>query len=80
MQTVLKSGTTSDKMAAMTLSVQSATLHRLRVLETLIALASKKGRREAMMALDTLKDLFLNNLLPSDRKLMYVLLSEIDVK
>jgi ribosome biogenesis protein MAK21 len=34
-------------------------------------MAKKKGRRETMMAIDALKDLFLSDLLPSDRKLVF---------
>jgi len=38
-------------------------------LETLLGLAQKKGRRENTIACETLKDLFITNLLPSNRKL-----------
>lgn len=36
----------------------------------MMSLARKKGRRESQIAIETLKDLFLNNFLPSERKLM----------
>ena len=34
-------------------------------------MAKKKGRRESMMAIDALKDLFLSDLLPAQRKLKF---------
>ena len=69
MQQVLKAGTIADKVAAMTLLVQESPVHRLSTLDALLALAAKKERRTSRMALDAVKDLFLNNLLPSARRL-----------
>ena len=48
---------------------QESPLHNARTLDTLLGMARKTGRREAQMALETLKDLFLTNLLPHDRPL-----------
>jgi ribosome biogenesis protein MAK21 len=70
MNTVMKSGTMSDKMAAMILLVQAAPLYRVKTLHALLNQAAKHGRREALFAIDTLKDLFLTNLLPDNRKLV----------
>ena len=67
---VISSGTLTDKMASMLLMIQESPMHRLPVLDTLLKLAGRKGKREAIMAIDTLKDLFLSDLLP-DRKLSY---------
>jgi ribosome biogenesis protein MAK21 len=36
-----------------------------------MTMAKKKGRRESMMAIDALKDLFLSDLLPTQRKLKF---------
>ncbi|KAK2168406.1 hypothetical protein LSH36_17g12003 [Paralvinella palmiformis] len=69
LRTVLTSGTLKDKMAAWTLKIQEAPIHNVSSLEHLIAMVTKKGRREALMALDTLKELFLSELLPDDKKL-----------
>eukprot|EP00029_Vermamoeba_vermiformis_P005630 TRINITY_DN2009_c0_g1_i1.p1 TRINITY_DN2009_c0_g1~~TRINITY_DN2009_c0_g1_i1.p1 ORF type:complete len:1053 (-),score=358.53 TRINITY_DN2009_c0_g1_i1:41-3163(-) len=69
LRTVLKSGTVTDKMAAMTIRLQRYSFYRLKTLDLMMSLARKKGRRESQMAIETLKDLFLNNLLPSERKL-----------
>ncbi|BFZ11566.1 hypothetical protein BsWGS_14605 [Bradybaena similaris] len=69
LKTVLSSGTLSDKMAALTLLIQESPMHNLASVDSLISMSKKKGRREAMMAVDTLKDLFLTGLLPDERKL-----------
>jgi len=70
LKTVLAGGTASDRLAALTLLVQASPLHALRHLDALLAIAQKKGRRESQQALDALKDLFVNNLLPAHRKLI----------
>jgi hypothetical protein len=67
-ETVLRSGTVSDKVAAWTVLIQQSFVHQMIHLESLLMMASKKGRRESIMAIDTLKELFLTDLLP-DRKL-----------
>jgi hypothetical protein len=66
---VLKSGTTSDKVAALALVVQESPLHELSALDTLIGLASKKEYRTSQLALEAVKDLMIHNLLP-DRHLL----------
>ena len=38
-------------------------------IDALLAMAKKKSKREALLAVDTLQELWLNLLLPSDRKL-----------
>lgn len=68
--TVIASGTLSDKISALTLAVQESPLHNIRALETLINLAKKRSRAQAVDVLRALKDLFAQGtLLPSDRKL-----------
>ncbi|GAB9472571.1 Ccaat-box-binding transcription factor [Globisporangium polare] len=69
--TMMKSGTLADRVAALTLTIQSSPFHCLSRLGQLITMASKKARRESMMAVDSLKDLFINNLLPDDRRLNF---------
>lgn len=66
---MLKNGTLTDKVAALTLLVQENPLCRLGSLETLVNMTTKKGKRECTAAVDSLKDLFINDLLP-ERKLM----------
>ncbi|CAD5120512.1 DgyrCDS9078 [Dimorphilus gyrociliatus] len=68
MKTVLSGGTLKDKTAALTLLIQESPLHNLPNLDNLINMVKKKGRREAMIALDTLRELFISDLLP-ERKL-----------
>jgi len=69
--TMMKSGTLSDRVAALTLTSQGSPLHSLLKIGQLITMASKKARRESLMAVDSLKDLFLNNLLPEEAKLRF---------
>ncbi|XP_077990982.1 CCAAT/enhancer-binding protein zeta-like [Glandiceps talaboti] len=69
MQTVIKSGTLGDKMAALTVMIQDSSIHNFGKLDTLIAMTKKKGRREAIMAMETLKELWLSHLLLENRKL-----------
>jgi ribosome biogenesis protein MAK21 len=68
--TVITSGTLSDKISALTLAVQESPLHNIKALETLIGLASKRSRSQAVDVLRALKDLFAQgSLLPQSRKL-----------
>jgi len=68
---VIKSGTLSDKVAALALRVQESPPHNLESLDILINMANKKEQRTSQLALEALKDLFINSLLP-DRKLNYI--------
>ena len=65
---VVKKGTLSDKVAALTLQVQESPIHHLEELDLLIAMAVKQEQRTSQLALEALKDLLIHNLLP-DRKL-----------
>lgn len=68
--TVITSGTLSDKISALTLAVQESPIHNVRALESLIGLARKRSRSQAVDVLRSLKDLFAQgSLLPESRKL-----------
>jgi hypothetical protein len=67
-KTVLNSGTVTDKVALLTVLMQQNPFEFVHF-ETLFAMAQKKSKREAIMAVDALKDLLLG-ILP-DRKLKY---------
>ncbi|KAL6251897.1 RNA-binding ribosome biosynthesis protein mak21 [Rhinocladiella similis] len=68
--TVIASGTLSDKISALTLAVQESPVHNMRPLEILIGLAGKRSRSQAVEVLRALKDLFAQgSLLPESRKL-----------
>ncbi|KAJ1500548.1 hypothetical protein HMI56_003755 [Coelomomyces lativittatus] len=54
----LKGGTLADKISVLTLSIQHSPVHNLTALEKLVHLVTKKNRKEALMALSALKDLF----------------------
>ncbi|KAJ8275008.1 hypothetical protein COCON_G00096330 [Conger conger] len=70
MKTVVSTGTLADRMAAMTVLIQDAPVHSLQFVENLVSLMKKKGgRRQILMALDTLRELLLSDLLPEHRKL-----------
>ncbi|KFP25495.1 CCAAT/enhancer-binding protein zeta, partial [Colius striatus] len=70
MKTVVSTGTLADRMAAMTLLIQDSAVHSLQFVENLVNLVKKKGsRQQSFMALDTLKELLLSDLLPDNRKL-----------
>ncbi|CAH2306984.1 CCAAT enhancer-binding zeta [Pelobates cultripes] len=70
MNTVVSTGTIPDRMAAMTVLLQDAPIHTVRLLENLLNMLRKKGsKRQNLMALDTFKDLLLSDLLPDNRKL-----------
>lgn len=68
--TIMSSGTLSDKISALTLSIQESPLHNMKALETLVGLARKRSRGQAVEVLGALKDMFgLGSVLPPDRKL-----------
>ncbi|KAM6279257.1 CCAAT/enhancer-binding protein zeta [Porphyrio hochstetteri] len=70
MKTVVSSGTLADRMAAMTLLIQDSAVHSLQFVENLVNLVKKKGsKNQSLMALDTLKELLISDLLPDNRKL-----------
>jgi ribosome biogenesis protein MAK21 len=71
LSTIMTSGTQSDKLSALTLSVSSSPIHHQKQLDALLNLAKKKSRNEAVQAVASIKDLLVGNLLPDDRKLMY---------
>jgi hypothetical protein len=51
LRTVLASGTLSDRLAALALQIQESPVHQLSCIDTLIRMARKKNKREALMAL-----------------------------
>ncbi|BBM98893.1 ribosome biogenesis protein MAK21 [Marchantia polymorpha subsp. ruderalis] len=66
-----RSGTSADKVAAMTVILQENPKANVRTLDALLGMmTSKAGKRHAATGIDALKELFLYNLLP-DRKLKY---------
>jgi ribosome biogenesis protein MAK21 len=70
LSTIMTSGTQSDKLSALTLSITSSPIHSRKQLEALLGMAKKKSRNEAVQAIAALKDLLVGNLLP-DRKLVF---------
>ncbi|KAI9483678.1 MAG: CBF/Mak21 family-domain-containing protein [Benjaminiella poitrasii] len=70
MSNIITSGTLNDKVSALTLMIRESPLHAIKTLDSLMAMGRKKGRNEAVMAMNSLKDLFMGSVLP-DRKLIY---------
>lgn len=66
---ILSDGTLNDKISALTLLVQEAPFHNVKALDTILGYCEKKSRTASLQAIDALKDLFLNQLLP-ERKLV----------
>lgn len=66
----MSSGTLSDKVSALTLSIQESPVHSCKAFESLIGLAGKRSRGQAIAALGALVDLLGNGaVLPNDRRL-----------
>lgn len=66
----MSSGTLSDKVSALTLAVQESPIHNVKAFDTLMGLASKRSRGQAIGALGALVDLLGPGLiLPGDRRL-----------
>lgn len=63
-KTVMKTGTSNDKMSANCILIQDSAVHNLNSLEALIGSVKLSKKRECMLAIDALKDLFINYLLP----------------
>jgi ribosome biogenesis protein MAK21 len=63
LRTVLHSGTVSDRAAATRILFQENP-YNLKAFDSILAMARKKGRREAQMGFDSLKELFISHLLP----------------
>ena len=69
MRTVVSTGVLADKIAALTLQVQTAPLHTPSAFDSLMTMVKKKGRRETLVAMDALRQLYLQEMLPEKRKL-----------
>lgn len=68
--TIMTSGTLTDKVSALTLACQESPVHNIRAFDTLMNLASKKSRAQAIGAIGALVDMLgPGTLLPSDRRL-----------
>lgn len=66
----MSSGTLSDKVSALTLVVQESPVHTTKSFESLLTLAKKRSRGQAVTALGALKDLLgVGVVLPADRRL-----------
>jgi len=72
LSTIMSSGTLSDKVSALTLVVQESPVHTIKSFESLLALAKKRSRSQAVTALGAIKDLLgVGVILPPDRRLRH---------
>lgn len=69
--TILQSGTSSDKLSALTLLASSSPLHCTAYLTQLLALCAKKNREESTKAIRSVVDWLKGQGLPADRKLKW---------
>ncbi|RKF79583.1 Ribosome biogenesis protein NOC1 [Golovinomyces cichoracearum] len=70
LSTIMKSGTLSDKVSALTLVIQESPVHTTKSFENLLNLAKKRSRGQAVIALAALKDLLgTGAVLPENRRL-----------
>lgn len=66
----MSSGTLSDKVSALTLVIQESPIHTRKSFESLLGMAKKRSRGQAISALGALKDLLGTGVvLPADRRL-----------
>ena len=68
LESMLRNGTLSDKVAAMALLIQQSPVTSLSTIDQLLSMTKKQQSREALLSVEAARDLFLSNLLP-DRKL-----------
>jgi ribosome biogenesis protein MAK21 len=67
--TMLKSGTLKDRLATLSVLIEESPIHAIKSLDTLFKMAGKENRNEAIQAVESLKNLMIELLLPPDRKL-----------
>ncbi|KAF4123314.1 ribosome biogenesis protein MAK21 [Geosmithia morbida] len=68
--TIMTSGTLNDKVSALTLAIQESPLHNIRAFDTLMNLASKKSRAQAIGAIGAIVDMLGPGVvLPANRRL-----------
>lgn len=73
LQQARRSGTTTDKIAALTVLIQESVVANLRAVDHLLVMANKRvGTRSVVgNTMDAMKELFVNVLLPPNRKLLF---------
>ncbi|CAG8545409.1 8866_t:CDS:10 [Paraglomus occultum] len=67
---MLKSGTLKDKISTLCVLIDESAIHTVKSLDMLMGMVRKKSRHEALLALESMKNLMIETLLP-DRKLKY---------
>ena len=70
-RSMLSSGTLTDKVAAMASLIQNDPVHNLDLIDDMLAMAKRNGKRESQLAINSLRELFSLWILP-DRPLRYI--------
>ncbi|KAF2904304.1 hypothetical protein ILUMI_01869 [Ignelater luminosus] len=70
MKTIMAKGVTSDKIAAFIVAIQDDPIHNLDTLSNLVGMVKVGKKKECIIVVENLVELFLTNLLPSTRKLI----------
>ena len=71
--TMLKSGTLNDKLSTLSILIDESPTHSVKYFETLLVMAEKKNRNEAVQSVFTIMSLMIESVLP-DRKLKQVII------
>lgn len=69
MQKISSSGTTSDKIAASVIMIKEHPLSSLKTLQSMINQSKKKGGKANVPVIENLREIFIEGLLPPNRKL-----------
>jgi ribosome biogenesis protein MAK21 len=68
---MLHGGTIADKISALSLQIKYQQLTIPLYIDSLLSLANRKGNKDTNLALETLRDLFITDILPLNRKLRF---------
>ena len=70
-KSVVSKGTLRDKISALTIAIQECGIYCLSFVEQLFTMTKHANSRESLFAIEGLREVFYDQLLPSDRKLRY---------
>ena len=67
MKRILKTGTYKDKVSALSIYIRDNPKYSLKTIDSLLQLCVKNSRKNQMVAIDALKDVFVDVLLPPNQ-------------
>ncbi|XP_069697224.1 CCAAT/enhancer-binding protein zeta [Periplaneta americana] len=68
-RTIMNKGTVTDRVAAHIIAIQDSPVYTFSLIRNLVSMVKVSKKKECIMVSETLTELFLNDLLPPDRKL-----------